>query len=250
MSKVLIIIPAYNEEKYLGSVLDSTLRLRNTISNLDLLVIDDGSKDYTAEIARSKHVEVIRHRNNAGEEAAIQTGFDYALKHNYDFVLKLDGDGQHNPSDTLKILDPLLKNEADVVIGSRTPGYSEQLLFKLGRAFCSKLISFLIRKPVRDATSGFKGRNRAAVKFSRMIYSTTKCLHNDMVNDIEELLLYSKKKTRIKEVPVNMNGRKKASTCYFSFRFFKFPFVLLSTIIKSFLIKIQIQEDKSSKKLH
>jgi len=248
MSKVLIIIPAYNEEKYLGGVLDRTLRLRDTIPNLDLLVIDDGSKDYTAEIARSKHVEVIRHGNNAGEEAAIQTGFDYALKHNYDFVIKLDGDGQHNPSETLKILDPLLKNEADIVIGSRTSAYSEQLLFKFGRTFSANLISFLIQKPIKDPTSGFKGRNRAAVKFSRRIYLTTKWLHNDLVNDIEELFLYSKKKARIKEVPVDMNERKKVSKCYFSYRLLTFPFILLLTLLKSFVVARLIREGNLNKR--
>lgn len=241
MSKVLIIVPAYNEEEYLGSVLDRTLRLRDTIPNLDLLVIDDGSEDGTSEIARSRHVKVIRHTKNLGEEGAIQTGFNYALRHNYDFVIKVDGDGQHDPSETLKILDPLLKNEADVVIGSRLPSYSEQLLFRLGRVFSSKLISFLLRKLITDPTSGFKGRNRAAVKFSRMIYSATDNLHNDMVNDIEELLLYSKKKMRIKEVHVNMNKREKVSRCYFSFRLFKFPFVLLSTVFRSFLAARQLQ---------
>lgn len=241
MSKVMIVIPAYNEENCLGSVLDRTLRLKDIIPNLDLLVIDDGSEDGTAEIARSRRVKVIRHTKNLGEEGAIQTGFSYALKHNYDFVIKVDGDGQHDPSETLKILDPLLKNEADVVIGSRLPSYSEQLLFRLGRVFSSKLISFLLRKIITDPTSGFKGRNRAAVKFSRMIYSTTKSLRNDMVNDIEELLLYSKKKMRIKEVLVNMNEREKVSGCYFSFGLFKFPFVLLLTIFKSFLTARQIQ---------
>ena len=235
MSKILLIIPAYNEENHIGSVLDRALSLKELYSSLDLLVIDDGSEDCTAEIARAKGVDVVRHDENGGEEAAIQTGFDYALKHNYDFVVKLDGDGQHIPSEVTKILDPLCKNEADVVVGSRLSGYSELLLFKLGRTFCSIMVSLLLRKKIADPTSGLKGRNHLAVKYSRMLYTTTKSLHNDMVNDIEELLWYSKKKMRIKEVVVKMNRREEASKCYCSTRMLKFPFVLFITILRSLL---------------
>jgi len=232
MSKVLVIIPAYNEERHIGKVLDGILRLRDSISGLDLLVIDDGSQDRTGRIARTKHVDVVRHGKNIGEEGAIQTGFDYALKHKYEYVVKLDADGQHQPSEALKVLNPLLKDEADVVIGSRLAGYPEPLLFKLGRVFCSTLISFLLRQRISDPTSGFKGRNRAAVEYSRRLYLTTRSLHNDLVNDIEELLLYSKEKMRIKEVAVNMNKRHITSKVYFSFALLKFPLVLFSAIGK------------------
>lgn len=235
MSRVLFVVPAYNEEEYIGSVLDRALSLIESHSNWDLLVVDDGSNDSTAEIIRAKGVNVIRHRENFGEEAAIQTGFDYALKHNYDFVVKFDADGQHNPLDVTKILNPLLKNEADVVIGSRISSYFEPLPLKLGRAFCSMVISLLIGRLVADPTSGFKGRNRAAIKYSRLLYLTTNRLHNDMVNDIEELILYSNRKMRIKEVPVNMNRSERASKCYSSFGLFKFPLVLLSASFRTFL---------------
>lgn len=236
VSRVLVIIPAYNEERHIGKVLDGILRLRNPLPSIDLLVIDDGSKDRTSRIARTKYVDVVRHSENIGEEGAIQTGFDYALKHKYEFVIKLDADGQHEPLETLKVLNPLLKNEADVVIGSRLAGYSEPLLFRLGRAFCSTLISFLLQQRISDPTSGFKGRNRAAVEYSRRLYLTTRSLHNDLVNDIEELLLYSKKKMRIKEVSVNMNERQKVSRVYCSFALLKFPFTLLLTIAKCLFV--------------
>ena len=242
MSKVLLVIPAYNEEKYIGGVLDRALSLTESYLSWDLLVVDDGSKDYTARIARARGVNVIRHGENAGEEAAIQTGFDYALKHDYDFVVKLDGDGQHNPLDAAKILDPLLKNEADVVVGSRLSGYSEPLIFKFGRTFCSTVVSFLVRKKIADITSGLKGRNRMAVKYSRMLYLTTNSLHNDMVNDIEELLWYAKKHMRIKEVVVKMNRREEASKIYFSTKLLKFPFVLFLTIFKCLLAKAPTRE--------
>lgn len=235
--KVLLVIPAYNEEKHLGSVLDRILRLGESRSNWDILVVDDGSEDRTAEIARSRRVNVIRHAENGGEEAAIQTGFNYALKHDYDFVIKLDGDGQHEPSEIDRILDPLLKNEADVVVGSRLAGYSEPLLFKLGRTFSSMMVSFLLRKKIADTTSGLKGRTRMAVKYSRMLYLTNGNLHNDMVNDIEELLWYAKKHMRIKEIEVKMNGRDGASKCYFKTKLLKFPFVLFITLFKCLLAR-------------
>ncbi|UCE29035.1 MAG: glycosyltransferase family 2 protein [Candidatus Bathyarchaeota archaeon] len=235
MSKGLFIIPAYNEEKHIDSVLDDALSLRESYPRWDLLVVDDGSIDSTAKIARAKGVNVIEHKENGGEEAAIQTGFDYAIKHDYDFVVKFDGDGQHNPLEVARILNPLLRNEADVVIGSRVSSYPEPLLFKIGRTFCSVFVSFFARRLVADPTSGFKGRNRAAIKHSRMFYSVANRLHNDMVNDIEELILYSMKKMRIKEVPVNMNGNGGVSKCYFSIRLFKFPIVLFSTVFRAFL---------------
>jgi len=234
VSKVLIIIPAYNEEKSIGNVLDGILQLRDSMSDPDILVMDDGSKDATARVALSKHVNVIKHAENHGEEGAIQTGFDYAMRHNYDYVVKLDADGQHEPSEISKILDPLLKNEADVIIGSRLEDYPEPLLFRIGRLFCSSLVSVLIRKRISDPTSGFKARSLRAVKYSRALYLATEFLHNDLVNDIEELILYSKKKMRIKEVPINMNKREYASKIYASRRLLEFPFIFFLAISKSF----------------
>lgn len=235
---VLVIIPAYNEEKRIDDVLTRTLLLKRLYSNLDVMVIDDGSKDGTAEIAKSKNVITIRHKKNQGEEGAIQTGFQYALDHGYEFVVKIDADGQHIPEEITKILRPLLRNEADVVIGSRVAAYLEKpRLFRLGRVVCAVLFAFVTQKKISDTTSGFKARNRTAFRYSRMQYLRTRDLHSDMVNDIEELILYSKRKMRIREVSVNMNKRENASKCYFSYRLLKFPFVFLATLTKHVLTR-------------
>jgi len=229
---VLIIVPAYNEEKNIGHILTSILQLKTVFPNLDAIVIDDNSRDGTGQIAASKGVEVIRHTQNLGEEGAIQTGFTWALKYGYDYVIKIDADGQHDVMTIPHVLKPLVDEKADVVIGKRSKDYGELRLFKLGRVFCSILISVLARKRFLDPTSGFKGRSRAAVQYSRHIYTTTKMLHDDTVNDIQEILLFLKKGFRITEVPVKMDEREEMSRCYFGRRLIHFPLKLVLVAIK------------------
>ncbi|MDN5319832.1 MAG: hypothetical protein PWP49_252 [Thermococcaceae archaeon] len=108
--KTLIVIPAYNEELTIGSVVALAKKYG------DVLVVDDGSKDRTSEIAQNAGAIVIRHDVNKGKGAALKTGFGYALANGYDVVVTLDADGQHNIPLLLK---PILKGEADLVIGSR-----------------------------------------------------------------------------------------------------------------------------------
>lgn len=240
--KVLIIVPAYNEEKNIVDVISGILQLQKLFSNMDLIVIDDGSKDRTAQIAESKGVKVIMHAQNLGEEGAIQTGFTYALKHGYDHVVKIDADGQHEVMSIPHILKPLVENRADVVIGARSKDYRELQIFKLGRVFCSILISVLTRKRITDPTSGFKGRSRSAVRYSRHIYTTTELFHDDTVNDLEEILLYFRRGFKIIEVPIRMKERKEISKCYFSRRLIGFPPKLLSAIIKCLAYKDVAQE--------
>jgi len=237
--KCLVIIPAFNEEKRINDVLSRLKEIRNNSLWFDILVIDDGSTDRTADIVKSHNVMLIRHEKNCGEEGAIQTGFDYALKHDYDFVVKIDADGQHLPDDIIRILNLLLKGKVDVVIGARTKNYKESLLFKLGRFVCSTVISILVRKRLTDVTSGFKGRCRRCFHFSRELYIKRKVLQNDMLNDIEEIILYSKKGFNIAEVPVRMNPREEASKCYFSTRLLKFPFEFIFTIIKCLMMNVE-----------
>jgi glycosyltransferase involved in cell wall biosynthesis len=212
--KVLVVMPAKDEEVTIGNVLE---RIKAEYPSLDILVVDDGSSDATASEAGKKGAEVISHRVNMGVAAAIQTGRRYALKNGYDFIVFCDADGQHNPSDIGKILDPLLKGEAHFVIGSRElGGYvgHEPLLLKLPRYFCSVVTSLLIRKRVRDSTSGFKGWNREVIEHLEQVYGTSSKLHLSTTNDIEEILLASKNGAKIIEVPVKMLARKGESEIY------------------------------------
>lgn len=235
--KVLIVMPAWNEEECIGGVLDE---IKSGYPDLDILVVDDGSEDATAKIAREKGAEVISHGENMGVVAAIQTGRIYVLNHGYDFIVFCDADGQHNPSDIGKIIAPLTRGEADFIIGSRELGSyigHESLLLKLARYFCSAVTSLLVWKRIRDTTSGFKGWNREVIEYLKTVYETSDKLHLSTTNDIEEILLASKKGAKISEVPVKMLAREGESEIYTTRnlpRFFTvFPWHLIRTVLRN-----------------
>lgn len=117
--KLAIIIPAYNEEKTLGQVLASIPRRYPKTSQLEIVVISDGSRDQTAAIARKSGATLIEHDLNRGLGGALGTGFEYARRNHFDAVLTFDADGQHNPNDIWPVLRPIAYNRADIVIGSR-----------------------------------------------------------------------------------------------------------------------------------
>lgn len=224
--KVLVVMPAKDEEASIGDVLE---QIKSKYPFLDILVVDDGSQDRTGLIAKEKGVEVIRHKKNLGVVAAVQTGRIYALNQGYDFIVFCDADGQHNPSDIGRILEPLLKGEADFVIGSRELGSyvgHESPLLTSARYFCSVVVWLLIRKRVRDTTSGFKGWNRKVIEHLKIVYETSHKLHLSTTNDIEEILVASKKGAKISEVPVKMLSREGESEIYATHNLFYFLTVL------------------------
>ncbi len=118
--KLAIIIPAFNEEKTIGQVIDSIPRRFPGVSQMELVVISDGSNDQTVALASAKpRVTLIEHILNRGLGGALGTGFEYARRENFDAVLTFDADGQHNPDDIWPVLRPIVYGRADVVIGSR-----------------------------------------------------------------------------------------------------------------------------------
>ena len=229
---VLVVIPAYNEEKNIGAVLDELLELRRRHHvEFDILVVDDCSTDRTGQIASSKGAIVIRHEENLGEEAGIQTGLEYALRNGYDVVIKIDGDGQHRPEDILSVLQAL-RQGFDLVIGARQRDYEESLLFRLGRHFCSLLVSILLRTRIRDATSGFYGFSKTCSLLFRGVYELTDILKSDLTNNIERLILARRGGLSIREIPVSMHSREELSKCYVSRNLLLFPFALIKSLVK------------------
>ncbi|MDR1819257.1 MAG: glycosyltransferase family 2 protein [Methanobrevibacter sp.] len=149
---VVIIIPVFNEEKYIKDVAKKSLEYG------DVIVVDDGSSDKTSENARSLEAKVIVHQSNKGKGAAIKTGIQEALKYSYDTFIFLDGDGQHDPNLIPKFLEKL--EIADIVIGSRfLKGElkSMPLQRRLSNQITTKLISFISKYPLTDSQSGFRG---------------------------------------------------------------------------------------------
>ncbi|MDR0476891.1 MAG: glycosyltransferase family 2 protein [Desulfobulbaceae bacterium] len=150
--KTLAVIPAFNERKNIAQVVAGVRKYISTV-----LVVDDASLDDTAQEAISAGAIVVRHPYNLGYAAACQTGYKYALADNYERVVQLDGDGQHDVEDIPKLLSEL-DHGANMVIGSRFSGvgdYSMQKMRHIGKNFFSLLIRLSTKQEVRDPTSGY-----------------------------------------------------------------------------------------------
>ena len=163
MTKLSVIVPAYDEEKTIGSVLE---KVKNTLKSMDyeIIVVDDGSTDKTSEIAKRQGVKVITNRVNMGVGFSIQNGFREIGK-NTDIVVQLDGDGQHDPSEIQTLIKPILTNEADVVIGSRFLGSHAKMpwIKKTGNKVFSRLISLICGVKITDSQSGFRAMRKEFV---------------------------------------------------------------------------------------
>lgn len=158
--QTLAIIPCLNEEHTIGSVVLKTKRYVN-----EILVIDDGSEDETGKIAQEAGATVIIHEKNRGKSAAIKAGFRYALKKKFDYVVTIDGDGQHNPSEIPILLDNVISNGHDVSIGFRAGENTEMPGWrKVGKRVLDYATSFGNGGFVTDSQCGFRAFNRKAVE--------------------------------------------------------------------------------------
>jgi glycosyltransferase involved in cell wall biosynthesis len=162
--KTAAVIPAFNAEKKVGQVVSGLYRLVDHV-----IVVDDGSKDRTAEIAAQVGAEVLDHSQNRGLGAALQTGFTRALDKDFDFVVTLDADGQHSTADIKKILVRLENNECDLVIGSRLIDRSQWHKFPLVRLIGNLLLTSLTnlavgRKVTTDSQSGYRAFRKEVLR--------------------------------------------------------------------------------------
>ena len=200
MDKILIIIPAYNEEESLPGVMQD---LRNHAPDADILVVDDGSRDRTAEVARQTGVKVASLPYNLGIGGAMQTGFQYARNNGYDIAIQFDGDGQHMAAEIGELLDQLRHGRADIVVGSRFLNrgeYRPPFFRKIGIWVFSTVLSAIIGIPVTDTTSGFRAANRRVIEFFARSYP-------EDYPEVESLVLLHRAGMTIAEVPVRMRDR-------------------------------------------
>jgi glycosyltransferase involved in cell wall biosynthesis len=200
MNKILIIIPAYNEEESLPGVMQDLL---NHAPDADILVVDDGSRDRTAAVARQTGVKVASLPYNLGIGGAMQTGFQYARNNGYDIVIQFDGDGQHMASEIGELLDLLRRGRADIVLGSRFLNrgeYHPPIFRKIGIWIFSKVLSAIIGMPVTDTTSGFRAANRRVIEFFARSYP-------EDYPEVESLVLLHRAGMAIGEIPVQMRDR-------------------------------------------
>lgn len=197
----IIIIPAYNEEPNIGNVIEE---INRNVSGFDIVVIDDGSIDSTAEIARDCGATVISLPYNLGIGAAMQTGYKYAHRNGYEIAIQFDGDGQHRADQIETLLKPLLEGRTDLVVGSRFLShgkYPASWARLAGIKILSAVVSLISGSRVTDPTSGFRAANRRTIDFFSKYYP-------DDYPEPETLVLLKKAGFRIVEVPVLMRERQ------------------------------------------
>ena len=198
----IAVVPARNEEGAIGRVIEE---LKAFDPGLDVVVIDDGSTDATAERAAAAGAAVVRLPYNLGIGGAVQTGFKFALARGYEIVVRLDGDGQHDPQEIPNLLAPLERGEADVVVGSRFAGgngdYKAPFARRAGIRWFAQLVSLLTRQKLTDTTSGFQAVNARAIRLFAADYP-----HD--YPEVEAAVMVVRHRLRIVEVPARMRGRE------------------------------------------
>lgn len=198
VQRLCIVIPAYNEE----ACVEQTLRQAKRYGFC--VLVDDGSSDLTASLARKMGVIVLSNPKNIGTGEAIRKGIRYAINHDYDLAVQMDADGQHDPSDIALLRNALVRRKADIVIGSRyieENEYKTAFLRRYGILFLSGLIKLRWGVRVTDPTSGFRLYNKQAMRL---------LIQHSRGNCCEVLLTveYIKKGLRIVETPVSMKPRR------------------------------------------
>lgn len=162
--KLLIGIPAYNEEKMLGQVLKSLPEKIKGMGKIDILVVDDGSSDKTSDIAGKSGAVVARHMINRGLGGALKTIFAYSRAMNYDILVTFDADGQHVGDDVRKIVHAYKNNNADVIIGSRWNNSNHRPIIRyLINQLANYLTYLLFRIWTSDSQSGFRLFSKKAI---------------------------------------------------------------------------------------
>ena len=196
------IVPALNEEHTVPRVIDE---LRAFDPGLDIVVIDDGSSDRTADVAAAKGATVLRLPYNLGIGGSVQTGFRFAYEHGYDLAVRVDGDGQHDPSQLGRILAPVLHGDADIAVGSRfaaedNGGYRSSRSRRVGIRILASVVSWIVGQRVTDPTSGFQALNRRGIALFARDYP-----HD--YPEVEAAVMVHRHRLRMQEVPVSMRER-------------------------------------------
>lgn len=198
--RVLIVIPAHNEEKSVGAVIEGIIA---ETAFRDVVVIDDGSDDGTSRVVREKGAGLLVLPYNLGIGSAVQTGYKFAVMGRYEYVVRVDADGQHEAGQIAGLLEPLFAGEADMTVGSRYLSgfdYRSPLPRRAGMKLLAWLVSSIVRSKLTDTTSGFLAMNGDAI--SILADSSP-----DEYPEVESIVMLHQKGLRIKEVGVKMNPR-------------------------------------------
>lgn len=229
----LFVIPAFNEGERLSGVLAD---IKSSNPGVDILVVNDGSADKTSELAKQANVKVLNIPFNIGYGGAVQTGFRFAREHGYDFVITMDGDGQHDPSCVKNLIETMERERADVVIGSRflEGSYRMSLPRKIGASLFSKLAGFYTGARFTDPTSGFQ------LITKRVFWYLSKGNNYPLdYPDVNIIMALHKIKYKIVETPVIMREKTEGKSMHSGLK----PFFYVIRMFLAILMVLLRKED-------
>lgn len=204
--KVLVIIPAYNEELSIKKACEKIIKLKDEVDyQLDYIIINDGSTDNTRKVCENNNFNVINLEKNLGIGGAVQTGYKYAYDNNYDIAVQFDGDGQHDERFINPLILPIINKDADMTIGSRFIGNKSQFKSTLLRQNGIRILSNILEKEtgkrIYDITSGFRAINKEIIKVFKDDYPVDYPEPESLVKIIHKGFI-------VKEIPVVMYERE------------------------------------------
>jgi len=230
MTNVMVIIPAYNEGSRIAEVVKS---VHDVVPDYDILVVNDCSRDNTAAAAEAAGATVLRLPFNLGYGAALQSGFKYAMRKGYEYVVQMDADGQHPAKYISNLVEPVIHGLTDVTIGSRflrDTGYTMPFAKRIGVFIFSNIVSLVTGRTVKDPTSGFQALNR------KVLHLYASDAYPVDFPDADVLIMLHKLGFRFLEVPVEMMPNPKQKTMHSGivtlYYIFKMFLSILVTILR------------------
>lgn len=228
MNKVLLIIPAYNEEKNIERVVDNIVQ---NYPQYDYIVINDGSKDATRDVCRKRGYQYLNLSINLGIGGAVQTGYKYAKDKGYEIAVQIDGDGQHDIAYLEKMIPLLYNGSADVVIGSRfidKEGFQSSFTRRMGIKMLSWLIFICTGKRIKDVTSGFRAVNKRFIDIYAQYYPMD-------YPEPEAIVAAVMNRGKIMECPVVMREREEGES---SINFMKSVYYMIKVSLAIIVCRI------------